>query len=110
MPSNVGYSAKQQNCFTKYSTNAFKVGADKNARYHQITTRKNGGTAGTLTIKVKPRGGAETFESLTLNGVAVSMALNDDVTYGPFAGCFTEFEFTQTGFNGTDFDVFVAGW
>jgi len=109
MPSNVGYESSAKNAYTKYSTNAFNCGSDKNARYHQITTRKNGGSAGTMTIKVRPRG-ATTFESLTVNGVAVTMALNDDVTYGPFAGVFEEFQFTQTSFNGTDFDVFVAGW
>jgi len=109
MPSNTGYEAKAPNAYTKYSTNAFDLGVDKNARYHQISTRKNGGNAGTMTIKVKPRG-ATTFETLTENGVAVTMALNDDVTYGPFAGVFEAFQFTQTSFNGTDYEVIVAGW
>lgn len=109
MPSNTGYAAKSLNAFTKHSTGAFQLGVDKNARYHQISTRKNGGSAGTLTIQVKPRG-ADTFENLTLNGAVVTMALNDDVTYGPFAGCFDAFQFTQTGFNGTDYDILVAGW
>jgi len=109
MPSNVGYESSAKNAYTKYSTAAFKCGADKNARYHQITTRKNGGTAGTLAIEVRPRG-ATTFENLTVNGSQVTMALNDDVTYGPFAGCIEEFRFTQTSFNGTDYDVMCAGW
>ena len=109
MPSNVGYSAKVLNAYTRNSTNAFPLAVDSNARYHQITTRKNGGSAGTLTIQVKPRGAA-TFENLTVNGVTVTMALNDDVTYGPFAGMFDAFQFTQASFNGTDYDIFVAGW
>jgi hypothetical protein len=105
MASNVGYQAQMLDKID----GTYAIEVDKNARWHQISTRKNGGSAGTLAIKVKPRG-ATSFENLTVNGSAVSMLLNDDVTFGPFAGCFDAFEFTAASFNGTDFDIFIAGW
>jgi hypothetical protein len=85
------------------------IEVDKNARYHQITTRKNSGSAGTLAIEVRPRGAAS-FEQLTENGSQVTMLLNNDVTYGPFAGALDAIRVTAASFNGTDFDVTVAGW
>jgi len=106
MASNVGYTG---GAFNVLDATVTVIEVDPNARYHQITTRKNGGSAGTLAIKVKPRG-CESFENLTENGAQVSMLLNSDVTYGPFAGCFDAIQFTAASFNGTNFDITVAGW
>lgn len=105
MTSNVGY----QGAIYDKTNGTYTIQVDPNARWHQVSTRKNGGSAGTLAISVKPRG-CETFEALNISGSQVSMNLNDDVTFGPFAGCFTEMQFVAASFNGTNFDIFVAGW
>ena len=106
MASNVGYLGGATGCVDASTT---IIGVDKNARYHQISTRKNGGSAGTLAISVRPRG-CSSFETLTSNGAAVTMNLNSDVTYGPFAGVFEEMKFVAASFNGTSFDITVSGW
>lgn len=106
MTSNVGYTGGAFNCLDASVTD---IQVDPNARYHQITTRKNGGSAGTLAIQVKPRG-CESFENLTENGAQVTMLLNSDVTYGPFAGSIEAIRCTAASFNGTNFDITVAGW
>jgi hypothetical protein len=88
---------------------AFTVAVDANAVSHQISTTKNGGTAGTLAVEVKPRGSGR-FETLTVNGVAVSLDLTADSTFGPFDGSIDEFRLTPSDFDGTDFDVRLVGY
>lgn len=88
---------------------AFTVTVDGNALSHQISTTKNGGTAGTLAVEVKPRGTGR-FETLTVNNIAVSLDLAADETFGPFDGSFDEFRFTPSAFDGTDFDLRLVGY
>lgn len=88
---------------------AFTVTVDGNALCHQISTTKNGGTAGTLAVEVKPRG-CDRFETLTVNGVSVTLDLTADATFGPFDGTIDEMRFTPSAFDGTDFDVRLVGY
>lgn len=88
---------------------AFTVEVDGNALSHQISTTKNGGTAGTLAVEVKPRG-CNRFEQLTVSGINVSLDLSADKTFGPFDGSIDAFRLTPTAFDGTDFDVQLVGF
>lgn len=79
------------------------------SKSHQISWTKNGGTTGTLAVQVKPAG-TDRFENLTVGGVAVSLSLAADGTFGPFDGMFTEIKVTPSGFDGTNFAVTFSGW
>lgn len=79
------------------------------AKSHQISWTKNGGTTGTLAVQVKPAG-TDRFENLTVGGVAVSLSLAADGTFGPFDGMFSEIKVTPAGFDGTNFSISFSGW
>lgn len=94
-------------------TGAFTMDCSKDTRlqeafYHQIAFTKNGGSAGTLGVRVKPLG-SDTFQTLMVNGVAVSISMAADSTFGPFDGKFSAIEVTPTGFNGTNFKLTFSG-
>lgn len=98
---------------TESITAAFTMDCSKNvrlqeARSHQISCTKNGGSAGTLAVEVKPLA-SDRFEPLTVNGAAVTIYMASDVTFGPFDGLFSAIRVTPTGFNGTDFKLSFAG-
>lgn len=75
---------------------------------HQLAFTKSGGTTGTLAVEVMPRG-SERFESLTVGGVAVSISMAANITYGPFDGLFDQVKITPTGFDGTNFRLDLSG-
>lgn len=75
---------------------------------HQISFTKNGGTTGTLAVKVMPLG-SDRFEELTISGTAVSISMAANTTFGPFDGLFSAIKVTPTGFDGTDFALAFAG-
>lgn len=79
------------------------------SKSHQISWTKNGGTVGTLAVQVMPAG-TDRFEDLTVGGVAVSLSLANNGTFGPFDGMFTEIKVTPSGFDGTNFAVTFSGW
>ena len=88
---------------------AVVIDVNGDAMAHQMSTTKTGGTAGTLTVEVMPTGSGR-FEVLTVNGVAVTLNLADDKTFGPFDGSFDSVRVTPTGFDGTSYTVTLAGW
>lgn len=77
------------------------------AASHQISYTKGTASAGTLAVTVKPAG-ADRFEELTVGGVAVTISMAADSTFGPFDGLFEAIKLTPTGGNGT-FKAVIAG-
>lgn len=80
----------------------------QNELSHQLSFTKNGGSTGTLAIEVMPRG-SERFEALTIGGVAVSISMAANTTFGPFDGLFDQVKVTPTGFDGTNFRLDLSG-
>ena len=76
---------------------------------HQISLVVNGSpSAGSLGVEVMPHG-TNVWMALSVNGVAVSMSMTSNNSFGPFDGSFKGVRVTPTGFNGTSFDVIVSG-
>ena len=79
----------------------FDVDVNEQAFNHQISTSGSGSVA----VSVKPYGASD-FTPLTVNGVAVSIALGN--SFGPFDGNFSDMRFTFSGLVGTA-DIVIVG-